>query len=103
LNRELSEWDGAAESVKAKEKVELSEEEEAWRSAYYHDVILPDEKRFLVSAAMDHLKFVEGVSADEGKGGKKVAFVEGGKGLVQVCAFIHRKEINVVIVLIAEL
>lgn len=56
----------------------LSEEEEAWRSAYYHDVILPDEKRFLVSPAREHLKIVDGVE------GRKTVFIEDGKGMVDV-------------------
>jgi hypothetical protein len=59
--------------------VQLSAEEEARRSAYYHNVILPDEKRFLVSAATEHMKVVQGITGDER------VVIEGGKGVIEVC------------------
>lgn len=77
-SEELANWDGAAESIQAKPPIVLSAEEEAWRSAYYHDVILPDERRFLVSPALDHLKIAEGVE------GRKTVVIEGGKGMIDV-------------------
>lgn len=56
-------------------------EEEKWRSRYYHEIILPDERRFLVSAALEHLKVVDGVK------GEKRVIIEGGKGLFEVITF----------------
>jgi len=81
---EMAGWDGAAESIHANPRLVLSEEEKAWREAYYEDVILPDERRFLVSAATEHMKIVEGVT------GRKTAVVEGGVGKIEVPEDIMR-------------
>jgi hypothetical protein len=80
VSADLNSWDGAAESIHAQKNMDqqLSVEEEAWRNAYYHDVILPDEKRFLVSPAGEHLKIVSGVT------GRKTVFIEDGKGMVEI-------------------
>ena len=53
-------------------------EEEAWRTDYYLEVILEDEKRFLVSEALDHLKFVDGVT------GTKRVIIQDGKAVVEI-------------------
>lgn len=56
----------------------LNAEEEAWRSAYYQDVILVDERRFLVSEALKHTEIVEAIE------GTREVFIEDGKPLVDV-------------------
>lgn len=48
----LSSWDGAAQSIPG------TKPQKAWMMAYYTDIIWPDERRFLVSAALDHYKVV---------------------------------------------
>jgi len=53
-------------------------EEEAWRTDYYLEVILEDEKRFLVSEALNHLKFVDGVT------GTKRVIIQDGKAVVDI-------------------
>jgi len=78
LQKELSTWDGAAESTPGTETPMFTLEEEAWRTDYYLEVILEDEKRFLVSEALDHLKFVDGVT------GTKRVIIQDGKAVVEI-------------------
>jgi hypothetical protein len=76
LSNRLHNWDGAAQSIPG--TANLSEGEKAWRNAYYQEVILPDERRFLVSEALNHFKIVEGVT------GKKIAIIKDGKAMVDI-------------------
>jgi len=78
LNSGLHKWDGAAESIRAEIPLKLTDDGKEWREAYYRDVILPDEKMFLVSAAAEHLKVVEGVM------GEKAVVIKDGKGCMDV-------------------
>ncbi|KAH8797935.1 hypothetical protein F5884DRAFT_814120 [Xylogone sp. PMI_703] len=55
---ELAEWDGAAGIVRADTADTEKMETPAWVSAYYQEVVLVDEKRFLVSEARLHFKRV---------------------------------------------
>jgi hypothetical protein len=51
-----------------------------WKEAYYKEVILADERRFLVSEALEHIKRVPPQSV---KGERKVVIDEG-KCLIEV-------------------
>jgi hypothetical protein len=51
---DIGEWDGAAE-MKALYPEKMAA---AFKDPYYLNVILPDEQRFLISEAMEHMKIV---------------------------------------------
>ena len=66
----------------------FSPEEEKWRKDYYQEVILADEKRFLVSSATEHIKVVPGGTVV----GKKVVVIEGGKSTGIVESIVGKEE-----------
>ncbi|CZR60950.1 uncharacterized protein PAC_10846 [Phialocephala subalpina] len=51
-----------------------------WKEAYYKEVILPDERRFLFSEALDHITRVPPQTV---KGERKVV-IDGGRPLIEV-------------------
>lgn len=51
-----------------------------WKQDYYHDVILVDERRFLVSEALDHI-FRVGPGTVKGR---RMVVIQDGKPLVEV-------------------
>lgn len=57
--------------------------DEAWKSQYYREVILVDERRFLLSEALLHLKRLEPGAV---MGGDKRVIIEDGKSLIHVPA-----------------
>ncbi len=57
-----------------------------WKLAYYQEVILPDERRFLVSEALEHIRRFPPQTV---KGERKVV-IEGGKCLVEVSEAVWR-------------
>lgn len=72
----IGEWDGAAELGFG--DADQSEKLAAAIDSYYVNVILPDERRFLVSEAKDH---VLGVAAGTVEGDRRV-IIENGKALI---------------------
>jgi hypothetical protein len=72
---DISEWDGAAEM--------LIERPADFKSTiksndYYQKVILPDERAFLLSEALDHLRRVDGGTIV----GDKVVIIQDGKAMI---------------------
>ncbi|KAG0649207.1 hypothetical protein D0Z07_4536 [Hyphodiscus hymeniophilus] len=53
------EWAGAAESIKSKPSPASPPAEPAWKKAYYDEIILADELRFLASSALSHFKMTD--------------------------------------------
>jgi hypothetical protein len=56
------------------------EQEPQWKKDYYNEVILPDERRFLVSDALLHFKILPAGSVD----GEKRVVIQGGKAMIDV-------------------
>ncbi len=71
----MGDWDGAAELRQGS-----STEEPQWKIDYYQEVILADERRFLVSEALEHVLIV-GAGAVEGE--RKVV-IRDGKSVIEV-------------------
>jgi len=57
-----------------------------WKQAYYQEVILPDERRFLVSEALEHIARVPPGTV---KGETKVV-IQDGKSLIEVSDEVWR-------------
>ncbi|TEY83814.1 hypothetical protein BOTCAL_0024g00220 [Botryotinia calthae] len=80
---EAGEWDGCAELIRSSDtSADTSEAtpELSWKSAYYQDMILADERRFLVSEALDHVKIVEtGLITGERK-----VIIENGESMIDI-------------------
>lgn len=55
----MSGWDGAAGSVRPDAMGQPKRPTPEWAQAYYREVVLEDERRFLVSEALLHTKMVE--------------------------------------------
>ncbi|THV54059.1 hypothetical protein BGAL_0035g00220 [Botrytis galanthina] len=55
---EAGEWDGCFELIGPPDTSNVALEL-AWKAAYYHDIIIPDELKLLVSEASEHVKIVE--------------------------------------------
>ena len=70
----MREYDAGAQSSKP----DAQPEEAAWQKAYYEEVLLPDEKRIFVSAALEHMKIVEGAT------GMIIVVVQDGKGVIDL-------------------
>jgi hypothetical protein len=80
---ELESWDGAAETEVSEALLEAltnAGTPPKWVMEYYREVILVDERRFLVSNAGEHLK---GVEPGTVRGEKRVV-IEGGVSVVEV-------------------
>ncbi|TVY71510.1 hypothetical protein LSUE1_G005785 [Lachnellula suecica] len=83
LAGEISSWDGAAEthvSPALAAALTNSAEGPKWVMDYYREVVLVDERRFLVSNATEHLKMVEVGSVV----GEKRVVIEDGKCKIEV-------------------
>ncbi|TGO50235.1 hypothetical protein BCON_0188g00170 [Botryotinia convoluta] len=55
--------------------------EPAWKAAYYHDIIVPDELKLLVSEASEHVTIVEKTGIITGE---RKAVIENGKSKVEI-------------------
>lgn len=53
-NLDISAWDGVA-GMPPQEVLDAPSQLPKWKQDYYREVILVDEKRFLVSAALEHI------------------------------------------------
>lgn len=71
----VSEWDGAAEMVFERGPDFQST---AKSDDYYQKVILPDERSFLISEALQHLRWMEPGAVE----GDKVVIIRDGKALI---------------------
>ncbi|KFY38589.1 hypothetical protein V495_06478 [Pseudogymnoascus sp. VKM F-4514 (FW-929)] len=78
-NLDISVWDGVA-GLPPQEVLDAPSQMPKWKEDYYRDVILPDEKRFLVSAALEHI-FRVGPGTVRGE--RKVVIREG-KAVIEV-------------------
>ncbi|OBT90526.1 hypothetical protein VE02_01056 [Pseudogymnoascus sp. 03VT05] len=78
-NLDISAWDGVA-GMPPQEVLDAPSTPPKWKQDYYREVILVDEKRFLVSAALEHI-FRVGPGTVEGE--RKVVIREG-KAVVEV-------------------
>ncbi|KFX88100.1 hypothetical protein O988_09154 [Pseudogymnoascus sp. VKM F-3808] len=78
-NLDVSAWDGVA-GLPPQEVLDAPSQMPKWKEDYYCDVILPDEKRFLVSAALEH---IFRVGPGTVKGERKVVIKEG-KAVIEV-------------------
>ena len=76
---DVSAWDGAA-GMPAQEILDNPAPMPKWKEEYYREVILPDERRFLVSEALQHIIRVPPGSV---KGERKVV-IRDGKCVVEV-------------------
>ena len=76
----MSGWDGAAGTVRPDAAGVPTKETPAWVHAYHRDVVLEDERRFLVSEAQLHLKVVGPGSV---KGERRVV-IQDGKCVIEV-------------------
>ncbi|ATZ51321.1 hypothetical protein BCIN_06g07320 [Botrytis cinerea B05.10] len=80
---EAGEWDGCAELIRSPNTSADTPEatpELSWKSAYYQDIIVADERRFLISEALDHVKIVEtGLITGERK-----VIIENGKSMIDI-------------------
>lgn len=74
LGINLADYDAAAEMAFPPS---FGDRDEVGRK-YHNQVIIPDEKRFLVSEALEHIKFVEAEAVD----GERIDFIRDGKPLV---------------------
>ena len=70
---DMDDWDGAGELVFEPPRPGL--EESTKSKAFYREVVVPDEKRFLVDEARKHAQFVEADVVE----GDKVVIVQDGK------------------------
>ncbi|RDW58388.1 hypothetical protein BP5796_12318 [Coleophoma crateriformis] len=83
---DVSEYDGVASVPSDEALAEMArpkkdgEGDAPWRDQYYREVVLPDERRFLESEALNHIKIVDGGSV---VGDTKVV-IEDGKVLIDV-------------------
>jgi hypothetical protein len=71
----VSEWDGAAEMIFERGPDFKST---AKSDDYYQKVILPDERAFLTSEALQHLRWMD----PETMAGDKVVIIEDGKAMI---------------------
>ncbi|KAF7920951.1 hypothetical protein BELL_0062g00210 [Botrytis elliptica] len=55
---EAGEWDGCFEFIGPPDTSKATPEP-AWKAAYYHDIIVSDELKLLVSEASEHVKIIE--------------------------------------------
>ena len=78
----MEEWDGAAEIFSSASPEQMAEwrEKDPCYMGYYQNVILADERRFLVSEALQHVKRVDPDTVT----GKRVIIIQDGKALVDV-------------------
>ena len=72
-------WDGAA-GMPPQKVLDAPSQLPKWKQDYYREVILPDERRFLVSEALDHIFRV----APGTVRGRRRVVIEEGKPLVEV-------------------
>jgi hypothetical protein len=82
----LNGWDGAAGSVRPDPSSEPAKETPPWVYAYYREVVLEDEKRFLLSEARLHMKVV-------GPGlvsGERKVVIQDGKCVIEVADDVWR-------------
>jgi hypothetical protein len=82
IDFDINEWDGASEMIftaSAETRAEWSENDPCYLG-YYENVILPDERQFLVSEAMSHVKRVDPDTVC----GQKVVLIENGKAVVDI-------------------
>lgn len=78
-NLNVSEWDGAA-GMPPQDILDNPPPIPQWKKDYYREVILPDERRFLVSEALVHIKRVGPGTVT----GNKRVVIQDGKSLVHV-------------------
>jgi hypothetical protein len=76
----LTGWDGAAGIVRGDGAGEPKKETPGWISAYYRDVVVADERRFLVSEAQLHYKRVGPGRVN----GERRVVMQDGKCMIQV-------------------
>jgi hypothetical protein len=72
---DISDWDGAAELKFADVKPERPHAEVEASTKYWKEVIVEDEKRFLVSPALDHVRRIAANTVD----GERRVIIEDGK------------------------
>ncbi|RDI85895.1 hypothetical protein Vi05172_g4149 [Venturia inaequalis] len=73
----VSEWDGAAELKFKDPKPEGPE----GANRYFQDIVLADERKFLVSEALEHYKMVDGGTVT----GDRKVIIEDGKVVYELC------------------
>ena len=76
---DVSAWDGAA-AMPAQELLDMPAPMPKWKDDYYKEIILSDERRFLVSEALEHILRVDPGTVT----GEKKVIIENGKCLVEV-------------------
>ncbi|KFY07730.1 hypothetical protein V492_06886 [Pseudogymnoascus sp. VKM F-4246] len=76
---DLSAWDGVA-GMPPQEVLDAPSKLPKWKQDYYREVILPDERRFLVSEALDHIYRVKPQTVT----GERRVVIQEGKPLVEV-------------------
>ncbi|RFU25504.1 hypothetical protein B7463_g10830, partial [Scytalidium lignicola] len=76
---DVSEWDGAA-AMPAQEILDNPPPTPQWKKDYYLEVILPDERRFLVSEALEHIKRIPPQTVT----GDLRVVIENGKPLIDI-------------------
>lgn len=79
LSVDISTFDGAA-GMLPQAVLDSPSPMPKWKEAYYKEVILPDERRFLFSEALDHIMRVPPQTV---KGERKVV-IDAGKSLIEV-------------------
>ncbi|TGO60034.1 hypothetical protein BOTNAR_0152g00060 [Botryotinia narcissicola] len=77
---EAGEWDGCFELTGPPDTSKATPEP-AWKAAYYHDIIVPDELKLLVSEASEHVKIVEKTGIVTGE---RKAIIENGKSEIKI-------------------
>jgi len=84
LAAEIRTFSGGVELVGAQpgDPTKMKEDEPAWMKAYHEEVIVGDEKKFLKSEALGHIKWVESGSIE----GDTLVVIEDGKAKVDVPA-----------------
>lgn len=82
----MGDWDGAAGSVRPDPANERVKETPPWVQAYYREVVLEDEKRFLLSEALLHMKVVDPGLVN----GERKVIIQDGKCVIEVADNVWR-------------
>lgn len=78
-NLNISEWDGVA-AMPSQEKLDNPSPSPKWKQDYYREVVLADERRFLISEALDHITRVPPQTVT----GTLRVVIEDGKPLIDI-------------------
>jgi len=82
LAAEIRTFSGGIEIVQRGDPTKETEEQPLWMKAYHEEVIIGDEKKFLESEALNHIKWVDAESVE----GNTLVVIEDGEVKVDVPA-----------------